>query len=171
MAKEIDLGSIVGPQGPQGPPGEKGDKGEKGDQGPEGTVDIDTIKEEVIKIETGRLVMETGWGEEYSSVRKISGQVYLDFKIFPKKKKTAGFAETAATIPVGFRPFVSAFTVGIGTGINRCSVIAASDGRLKIEKYGAASSSDMDTDHFIWGHVNYPAGKDSGYIVPLEEKE
>ena len=36
MAREVDLGSIVGPQGPQGVQGEKGDAGEKGDQGERG---------------------------------------------------------------------------------------------------------------------------------------
>ncbi len=36
MAREVDLGSIVGPQGPQGPKGEQGAKGEKGDIGPQG---------------------------------------------------------------------------------------------------------------------------------------
>lgn len=33
MTREIDLGSIMGPQGPKGDPGEKGEKGEKGDPG------------------------------------------------------------------------------------------------------------------------------------------
>ena len=36
MAREIDLGSIIGPQGPQGPQGEKGEKGDQGPQGPAG---------------------------------------------------------------------------------------------------------------------------------------
>ena len=36
MAKEINLGSVIGPQGPQGEKGEKGDKGDQGPQGPAG---------------------------------------------------------------------------------------------------------------------------------------
>ena len=36
MAREIDLGSIVGPQGPQGPQGEIGPQGPEGPAGPKG---------------------------------------------------------------------------------------------------------------------------------------
>ena len=39
MAREVDLGSIIGPQGPegpQGPQGPEGPKGEKGDPGQDG---------------------------------------------------------------------------------------------------------------------------------------
>ena len=36
MAKEIDLGSVVGPQGPQGPKGDTGAQGPKGDTGAQG---------------------------------------------------------------------------------------------------------------------------------------
>lgn len=34
--REVDLGSIVGPQGPQGPKGDKGEQGLQGPQGPKG---------------------------------------------------------------------------------------------------------------------------------------
>ena len=34
MAREVDLGSIVGPQGPQGPQGEVGPQGPEGPAGP-----------------------------------------------------------------------------------------------------------------------------------------
>lgn len=37
MAREVDLGSIVGPRGPQGEKGEKGDPGANGAQGPAGS--------------------------------------------------------------------------------------------------------------------------------------
>ena len=36
MAREVDLGSIVGPQGPQGERGPEGPQGEQGPQGPKG---------------------------------------------------------------------------------------------------------------------------------------
>ena len=36
MAREVDLGSIVGPQGPQGPQGEVGPQGPEGPAGPKG---------------------------------------------------------------------------------------------------------------------------------------
>lgn len=36
MAREIDLGSIVGPQGPEGPQGPKGEQGIQGPAGPKG---------------------------------------------------------------------------------------------------------------------------------------
>lgn len=36
MAREVDLGSIVGPQGPQGEQGPQGPQGEQGPQGPKG---------------------------------------------------------------------------------------------------------------------------------------
>ena len=36
MAKEIDLGSVVGPQGPKGDTGAQGPKGDTGAQGPKG---------------------------------------------------------------------------------------------------------------------------------------
>lgn len=36
MAREVDLGSIVGPQGPQGIQGPKGDTGATGARGPQG---------------------------------------------------------------------------------------------------------------------------------------
>ena len=44
MAKEIDLGSVVGPQGPQGPKGDtgpQGPQGEKGDTGAAGPAGAD----------------------------------------------------------------------------------------------------------------------------------
>lgn len=33
MAREVDLGSVIGPQGPQGPAGSKGEKGDSGTRG------------------------------------------------------------------------------------------------------------------------------------------
>jgi len=36
MAREVDLGSIIGPQGPEGPEGPQGPQGEQGPQGPKG---------------------------------------------------------------------------------------------------------------------------------------
>lgn len=36
MAREVDLGSIIGPQGPQGPTGATGPKGPQGETGPTG---------------------------------------------------------------------------------------------------------------------------------------
>lgn len=38
MAREVDLGSIVGPQGPKGATGAAGAQGPKGDTGPRGAV-------------------------------------------------------------------------------------------------------------------------------------
>lgn len=38
MAREVDLGSIVGPQGPKGATGATGAQGPKGDTGPRGSV-------------------------------------------------------------------------------------------------------------------------------------
>lgn len=43
MAREIDLGSIIGPQGPQGEKGEKGDTGPQGPAGPAGATTADGV--------------------------------------------------------------------------------------------------------------------------------
>ena len=43
MAREVDLGSIIGPQGPEGPQGPQGPEGPKGEKGDPGATTADGV--------------------------------------------------------------------------------------------------------------------------------
>ena len=43
MAREVDLGSIIGPQGPEGPQGPQGEQGPQGPKGDPGATTADGV--------------------------------------------------------------------------------------------------------------------------------
>lgn len=104
MAREVDLGNVVGPQGPQGEPGPTGPRGPKGEDGKsvtiKGTVDsASQLPQSGNTVGDGYIIdgdLYVWDGSEWNNVGKIQG---------PQGEKgdkgDTGASGTAATISVG----------------------------------------------------------------------
>lgn len=171
MAREVDLGSIVGPQGPQGEQGPKGDQGPQGIQGPKGDPGATTA--DGVKYGSGtvkdaldnllyKAIQITSFGNNVNTVEMGSTvntvQLNWDYNKTPKTLTLDG-----ASVDVSLK---SKTIENAGIKANKTYTLKATDERN-------ASSQKSTSINFLngvyWGVAADTSAPDSAFILKLQK--